>query len=483
MLDNPKPGMAPAKDVTVQMADDIQLDATSRTLVDLFAGCGGLSLGMEQSGFRPLHVNELNDDARATYLANRNTPENAIDGEAFGENPLHYSSDVGQLLGDDKLDELLGYLGESKGIQVQTEGAGHSIDLVAGGPPCQGFSRIGHRRSYATDRRDIAANQLYRKMAAVISRVGPRLFLFENVTGIRNAKWTLAGDGDVWTDVLAAFSEIPGYEVRYSIVHAKDYGVPQNRPRVLLVGIRDDVADALRGKTYMDPNTEIEVSLNLAAKDDKGEKSLDAVACGLLPGAARKRSYPDLRVLLGDLVDPDYEAEFLTTRYPSKYTNKIQKALRTRPDGAIMGKGDLVSDHVYSRHTPRVLSRFQHMVANEGKIPSHLKTKKFSQRWLPPTWEDREPFMTVTSLPDDYVHFEQPRILTVREWARLQCFPDWYEFKGKRTTGGLRRAGNPREGIYDRELPKYTQIGNAVPVKLAKIVGEHFDNLLTAATG
>jgi DNA (cytosine-5)-methyltransferase 1 len=68
--------------------------------------------------------------------------------------------------------------------------------------------------------------------------------------------------------------------------------------------------------------------------------------------------------------------------------------------------------------------------------------------------------------------------LTVREWARLQGFPDWYEFAGSRTTGGIRRAGNPREGNFDRELPKYTQIGNAVPVFLSEKVGQHFIEVL-----
>jgi DNA (cytosine-5)-methyltransferase 1 len=86
-------------------------------------------------------------------------------------------------------------------------------------------------------------------------------------------------------------------------------------------------------------------------------------------------------------------------------------------------------------------------------------------------------------MPDDYVHYSQPRILTVREWARLQLFPDWYRFTGKRTTGGLRRAGNPREGIFDREVPKYTQIGNAVPVELAERVGLHLKQVLDIALG
>jgi DNA (cytosine-5)-methyltransferase 1 len=129
-------------------------------------------------------------------------------------------------------------------------------------------------------------------------------------------------------------------------------------------------------------------------------------------------------------------------------------------------------------HAPRILEKFIYMLKNDGEIPPHLKTKKFAQRVLPKRWGKDGPSITATSLPDDYVHFSQPRIPTVREWARLQCFPDWYQFEGRRTTGGLRRAGNPRAGLFEREVPKYTQIGNAVPVWLAREVGRHFLKLL-----
>lgn len=107
-----------------------------------------------------------------------------------------------------------------------------------------------------------------------------------------------------------------------------------------------------------------------------------------------------------------------------------------------------------------------------------MKTKKFAQRVLPARWGPTGPQITLASLPDDYVHYRRPRVLSVREWARLQTFPDWYEFKGRRTTGGRRRAGDPSVGDWSRDVPKYTQIGNAVPVALAQAVGRHIAALL-----
>jgi DNA (cytosine-5)-methyltransferase 1 len=141
---------------------------------------------------------------------------------------------------------------------------------------------------------------------------------------------------------------------------------------------------------------------------------------------------------------------------------------------SVASKGSLVTEHDYSKHSPEVIKKFEAMI-HGGKYKA---TKKFAQRVLPKTWWPKGPSITATSLPDDYVHFEQSRTLTVREWARLQGFPDWYQFKGKRTTGGLRRAGNPLEGNHFRELPKYTQIGNAVPVPMARAIGKHLASIL-----
>ena len=157
----------------------------------------------------------------------------------------------------------------------------------------------------------------------------------------------------------------------------------------------------------------------------------------------------------------------------------MQKYFRTREDGHIMDKGDDLLEQEYSAHLARIRDKFTFMIKNQGKIPESMKTKKFAQRVLPKQWDENGPNITTTSLPDDFVHFSQPRSLTVREWARLQTFPDYYKFAGKRTTGGSRRAGNPLEGIWERETPKYTQIGNAVPVKLAEEIGKHLMKILS----
>lgn len=443
-------------------------------MIDLFAGCGGLSLGFENAGFTPVFVNELNEDAQATYLMNRH---HSLGGMKFSDNDALHCNDAHELQGK-RLEQLVSDLSQIPGVELafdtasKKNGGGSNLDVLTGGPPCQGYSGIGIRRSYSVDKKDLPSNQLYQRMASVIRRMRPRVFLFENVRGLLTSKWTRDGGERIFPDVRDEFRAIPGYEVRWSLVYAKDYGVPQNRPRVLLVGVRRDVLEAC---DFLDPKADPE----------------DAVACGFLP-AGSPGEFPDLKDLLGDLVD-DTVAEVLrsrnfergtfeTTAYPRPARTAIQKSLRTAPSW-YEGRGIRLTEQEYSKHKPSVVEKFDHMIRNAGEIPEEWRTKKFSQRLLKPSWGNLEPNITATSLPDDYVHYSQPRILTVREWARLQLFPDWYRFAGKRTTGGIRRAGNPREGIFDREVPKYTQIGNAVPVGLAERVGSHFKRILDEAIG
>lgn len=414
--------------------------------IDLFAGCGGLSLGLERAGFQPLFVSELNDDARESYLINRE------DQYSYLREPRFHCGDVKDLTHSEaRQKDLIHAFKTEFDVDIH---AGE-LDLLVGGPPCQGFSGIGIRRSYSVDKKHLPSNHLFQEMAALIAAFQPKIFLFENVRGILTSRWTGDGEkGEIWRDVHACLSTIPGYTLNWSLVFAKDYGVPQNRPRVLAVGVRNDI------------------SLN------EWEQINSGVAAGFLP-APLKTAAPDLIDLLGDLADPAYlPGQSQTLTYPFTARTEIQRCLRTSRDGKVRKKGERVSEQDYSKHSDKVVSKFSAMHANNGEIPEAFRTKKFAQRLLPPRWDKAGPSITATSLADDYVHYSQPRVLTVREWARLQGFPDWYQFAGSRTTGGLRRAGNPLEGNFDRELPKYTQIGNAVPVWLAEAVGTHFSKIL-----
>ncbi len=459
--------------VTTSGAPLKQKNGRIYSMVDLFAGCGGLSLGFENASFTPVFANELNEDAMSTYLLNRH---HSLGGELFSKNSDLHCNDAHDLKGQ-RLEKLIADLKSVSEIDFRFDstaskisGAGSTLDVLAGGPPCQGYSGIGIRRSYAVDRSEIPSNRLYGRMAEIIRHLRPRIFLFENVRGLLNARWTKEKGDLIFPDVKSEFRRIEGYEVRWSLVYAKDYGVPQNRPRVLLVGIRKDILESC---DFLQPNEDPE----------------DAVKCGFLP-AGDPGKFPDLTDLLSDLID-DRIANMLragefpvgsmeTKSYPSTAKTQIQKKLRNPPYWYDSDQINL-TEQQYSKHKKSVVEKFDYMIANNGEIPEHFRTKKFSQRLLKSRWGNQEPNITATSLPDDYVHFTQPRILTVREWARLQLFPDWYRFAGKRTTGGIRRAGNPLEGIFDREVPKYTQIGNAVPVGLAEAVGNHFKHILDEA--
>ena len=244
--------------------------------IDLFAGCGGLSLGLEKAGFIPVYVNELNKDAMDSYLINR-----------LKNNPLlkkYNSSDIKDLSHNTNIKKLI--MDISKDYKIKD--SSFPIDLIVGGPPCQGFSGIGHRRSYKVNKNEITPNFLYKDMALLIKKITPKIFLFENVKGLLSAKWNKQGKkGEIWKDVLNTFTRETGdYEVKNVIAYAKDYGVPQNRPRVFIIGIHR----------------------SLSSKLDE-----NLLAHGLFP-EPDKKSPPHLFDLLSDLVDALVLASFCTFR-------------------------------------------------------------------------------------------------------------------------------------------------------------------------
>jgi DNA (cytosine-5)-methyltransferase 1 len=434
----------------------VRTDKSRPTLVDLFAGCGGLSLGMELAGFTSVLAAELNESARKTYVRNR---------VGLG---VTVTDDV-RSLAKRTAEELRSMTGLPSGSRPT---------LVSGGPPCQGFSAIGHRRTHSdVERHEIVSNHLYRDMVKVIHKLEPEVFLFENVRGILSARWSRDGDERVWDHIRKYFLRVlhERYVIAFQLVHCYDYGVVQNRPRVLMLGLRRD-----HWKRGDHPWSADQV--NEATREGRGV----AVEVGLLPPPVPRDGFlPDLGELLGDLVDERWEEVDQTcgrpvcTTYPAKAKGRWQEALRAKVSltEPTIAKGAPVAEQEYSQHTHAVRRRFE-LIRTGREIPGRLRTKKFAQRALLERWGKALPNITVASLPDDYVHYAHPRSLTVREWARMQGFPDWYLFEGPRTTGGHRRAGDVRSGDSVREAPKYTQIGNAVPVPLAAAIGWHIRLLL-----
>lgn len=404
----------------------------NHTFIDLFGGCGGFSLGLEQAGYKCILFNEINESALKTFKNN-------------------YSNKKGKpvIIPDvnDLNKESLSILKSDwtkKGIS--------DIDLVVGGPPCWGFSGIGYRRTFDGNKKDIKTNFLFNKMVEVISIIRPRIFLFENVKGLISSRWDKnSKKGEIWDEVKEKFSCIESYHIEFDVIEAYKYGVPQNRPRVFLVGYRESI----NSKWRPDPN---------------------APCGGLLP-TFDDTPIPTVDEFIGDLIDESYKDKSITISYPTDPLSKIQRELRTNGK-SVFNKGDPLFNHEYSRHSDRIIKKFTYMINNKGRIHHAHKTKKFGQKVLPLNWGNGKPDFTITSLPDDYVHYEQPRSLTVREAARLQTFPDHYIFYGPRTTGGRRRAGEPSDSFEKREIPQYTQIGNAVPVLIAKKFGLHFKKLL-----
>lgn len=407
--------------------------------IDLFAGCGGLSLGLEKAGFHPLLFSEINRDAADTYEVNRQ-----------GQDIIRVG-DIYKLSNDDL----------KRHLQVWKRAGVEEVDLVAGGPPCQGYSGIGHRRTFKLAKEDIPSNHLFLEMVRVVRCVRPKMFLFENVRGLLTSRWTPDGEkGEIFKEVVEAFKKLGDYEIQWDLLHAKDYGVPQNRPRVIMIGIRKNIL----------PKHLKDSSKTVDSKTPRG------VELGFIPKPSG--TPPSLEDLLSDLEDPNFRKKSETRTYPKDALNPIQRLMRTSPAGQVLKKGEALSEQEYSDHADYIREKFEYMIANNGEIHEKYKTKKFAQRVFPRTWGKDGPNITATSLPEDYVHYRQARGPTVREWARIQMFPDWYQFKGPRTTGGRRRAGDPSKGIWDRDVPRYTQIGNAVPVLLAEKIGRHLAEIL-----
>ena len=403
------------------------------TYIDLFAGCGGLSLGLNQSGWKSLFAIEKSPFAFSTLK------HNLID----GLNHFNWPDWLEQKEHD--IDEILrNHINELKAIKGK-------VDLVAGGPPCQGFSSAGKR--IEKDQR----NELIHSYIKFIRVVQPKVIFFENVKGFTYRFKKNKTKGIKYSELVEkalkrSGKNFTGYDVYGELVNFSDYGIPQKRTRFILVGIRKDIEISKKYSPSDFFNSIIE------------NKADFLINKGIGLSQTLEDAISDLLFSNGAVDSPDTKG-FMSAHY-GKPESSFQTVLRK-------GVNETIPDsHRFTNHGKETIDTFKLLLSKAPrgkKLEGELK-KKFNLKKRGITVLDSQDHApTLTSHPDDYVHYSEPRILTVREYARIQSFPDWFLFKEKYTTGGkLRRV----------EVPRYTQIGNAIPPLFGEQVGLALKNIV-----
>lgn len=389
--------------------------AKKLTYIDLFAGCGGLSLGLHQSGWKGLFAIEKSPDAFKTLKYNLINNKNHFNWPKWLPQQAH---EINQVLQD---------------YQSELEKLKGKVTMIAGGPPCQGFSMAGKRNEF-----DLR-NDLINSYINFVKIVEPEIIFFENVKGFTMEFKKNKEKGIAYSSQVTQKLDEAGYFVKGQLVNFGEYGVPQKRTRFILVGIKKTLKKASQEKA------------------DNFFKSLEENRFDFLKGKGLtvktnlQDAISDLFKKNGLKETPDYPS-FQSGIYGIEKGN-YQKLMREGVDNKI------ADSHRFPKHSSIIIERFKNIL-EESKDRRNLNISKLIQekysikkRTVIPLNElDKTP--TITTLPDDYIHYSEPRILTVREYARIQSFPDWYQFQGKYTTGGKLRT---------QEVPRYTQIGNAIP--------------------
>lgn len=388
------------------------------TVIDLFAGCGGLSLGLHLSGWKGLFAIEKSPHAFETLKYNLIDKLNHFDWPDWLTKEPH---DINELLNN--------YEKELKQLK-------NKVNLVAGGPPCQGFSMAGKRV-----KEDIRNNLVF-SYIKFIELVQPKIILFENVKGFTYAfdKKENKSSAPYSEIVIRRLKEI-GYDIKAHIVDFSEFGIPQRRKRFILVGVRNGNAEDFFQNIY-------------SMKEDflKNKRILNQVSIN--------EAISDLLRINGERSTPDRK-NFKSGIYGEAKSNY---QLLMRGNMKLFGK--VADSHSFAKHNKKTVECFNKLITEypiKGKRIENKERAKWGVKKRGITVLNQSLVSpTLTSHPDDYIHYCEPRIMTVREYARLQSFPDWYEIKGKYTTGGKLRK---------TEVPRYTQIGNAIPPLFAELAG------------
>lgn len=355
-------------------------------VIDLFAGAGGLSYGFyHNQAYKILAANEIESDMCSTYKTNHK------------DVPV-YCSDIK----DFSMDLLNNDLGINK----------DDVDVIIGGPPCQAYSTVGKRLL------DDPRGKLFQEYYRIVKEADPKVFLFENVKGLLSMD-----KGNLLKTIISLFEGI-GYKVKYKVLNAVDYGVPQYRERVIIVGFKTK-------KEYAFP---------------------ESTHCNI---DENKPNYLTLSDALSDL--PRFENGGEATSYVQEPTNDFQRRIRNNADS--------LSEHFSPKNNDNLV-RLMKALPDGGTpqdLPETLRPKSGFKNTYARLWWN-QPSTTITrnfGTPSSSrcIHPKDPRPLSTREAARLQTFPDDYVFCGAKGSKNL-------------------QIGNAVPVELSKVLAKSIFDFL-----
>ncbi|MCI5589027.1 MAG: DNA cytosine methyltransferase [Coprococcus comes] len=434
--------------------------------IDLFCGAGGCSEGLIQAGFHILFSSDISDMVEVTYK-HRHEQLGLIQ----GKNTWFERADIRNLTGE-VIWNSIASLEIFKGKELP------EIDLMIGGPSCQGFSRAGRR-----DKSD-PRNMLFGEYVRVIYEVKPKYIVLENVEGFVDMQFLgykgITGieypDGSVTPDILRSELHEIGYDtLEPRILNAADYGVPQRRNRIIFIGYRR----GLIPPEYPTPTVKPENYLTL--QDAIGDLIVDD---NVREGVCKELTPYQLASINGRTPAIDgktIKAEVHMNMELPRQTAVVGERFglfRQGESGSnlkkrVLEEGIDISDkpalielcsEQFAMKADDVVKLFKSGKATKEQAEVLLTKKNIRQRWA-----SDQPSATVVTIADDYISPWEDRTFSVREMARCQSFDDSFEFLGKRTTGGLRRRV---------EVPQYTQVGNAVPPLLAKAIAEEILKVL-----
>lgn len=414
--------------------------------IDLFAGAGGLSEGFIQSGYRPIAHVEMNEHASKTIetrIAYYYLKEE-------GKLKSYYQYEKGQITREQLLelipeDELKAVINKEMSAStikdifdtidtIKVEKGIDQVDVIIGGPPCQAYSLVGRAQSshMLVPMEEDPRNELYKMYVQFLKKYKPRMFVFENVAGIKTAR-----SGQAFKN-LQKYMKSVGYEIDFHELNAREFGVLQSRKRVIIVGW-------LKGTGYEYPSFE--------------------VIC----------SKAQVWDLLGDLtaLQPGNESDV----YGITDMRRVKKYAK---DNGIRQKEDVLTGHAARPHTAQDIEIYKRTIdlwfENErhdrlkyDDLPEELKTHRnrtsFIDRFKVVEGDMNYCHTILAHLSKDghyFIHpdIDQHRSITVREAARLQSFPDNYYFEGPRTS-------------------QFVQVGNAVPPMMAKVIADKIKEQLT----